>query len=390
MTAAAPLSGFRVLDLGNFITAPYATMLLGEMGAEVIKVERPGDGDPFRAFKGGQYSPHFQAHNRCKKSLSLDYGIERGREVLWRLIESSDALVINARPGVPAKLGIGPDKARVRNPRLIYCSITGFGETGPSAGRAAFDGVGQAASGWMGLFHRGEDPRVFGPAVADAATGVFAALSIAGALAGRSRDGEGRTIEVNMLQAMMAFATEPLAHVFATGTDPSFYGRAANSQTYAVTCADGKRIVLHMSSPDKFWQGLTKAIDRPDILEKFPTRAARVENYEAIARALAQAFKLRSRAEWVPRLEQHDVPFAAERRLSELESDAQVRHLGAIVSMTHPVFGTLRAPAFPARFSGAMRDPEPPPGLGEHTDAILDGLGLGPTEVADLRQQGIV
>lgn len=390
MTESAPLKGFRVLDLGNFITAPYASMLLGEMGADVIKVERPGEGDPFRSFKGGQYSPHFQAHNRCKQSLSLDYTVESGRDVLWKLIDSADALVINARPGVAEKLGIGHLKLRQRNPRLVYCSITGFGETGPAARRAAFDGVGQAASGWMSMFHRGEDPRVFGPAVADATTGVFAALAIAGALAGRGADGDGRYIEVNMLQAMMAFATEPLAHVFATGANPSFYGRASTSQTYVVTCADGKRIVLHMSSPDKFWQELSTAIGRADILSKFPDRAARVQNYETIAATLAETFKSRTRADWISKLEKHDVPFAAETMLSELEDDPQVRHLKAIVSMHHPRLGKVRAPAFPAKFSDETSSPTAPPELGEHTNPILEKIGLSPAEIERLRHQKVV
>ncbi len=162
------LDGIRVLDMGNFITAPLAAMMLAELGADVIKIERPGQGDPFRSFKDGNYSPQFQAHNRNKRSLTLDYTQPQGRDVFDRLVAEADVLLINIRPGVEKKLGVDYHRLHELNPALVYCSITGFGSSGPYSSRAAYDNVGQSASGWLSLFHQGSDARVAGPAVSDA------------------------------------------------------------------------------------------------------------------------------------------------------------------------------------------------------------------------------
>ena len=309
------LRGLRVLDLGNFITAPLASMLLGELGADVIKIERPGTGDPFRAFKGGLYSTQFQAHNRNKRSLSLDYTRPEGLAVLDRLVAQADAIILNMRPGVEDKLGLGAERLQALNPRLVVCSITGFGASGPYASRPAYDNVGQAASGWLSMFHAGADPKVAGPAVSDAVAGLYAALGVLGALVERAQTGRGRKVEVSMLEAMIAMACEPLAAMMATGQAPSLYGRAAMSQSYVVTCRDQRRIGLHLSSPEKFWRGLVAAIERPDLLAAYPTRAERVERYPALAATLAEVFAGQDRDYWEPRLERHDVPFMPERRL---------------------------------------------------------------------------
>ena len=165
------LAGFKILDLGTFITAPYAAMLLAELGADVIKVERPEGGDPFRWFAGGLSSPHFQAHNRHKRSVALDYTKPRGLAVLHQLIADADALVINVRPGVEQRLGLDETTLRTLNPKLVFCFITGFGADGPYANRAAYDNVGQALSGFLSRFHNSGDARVAGPAISDAATG---------------------------------------------------------------------------------------------------------------------------------------------------------------------------------------------------------------------------
>ena len=199
------LSGFRILDIGSFITAPYAAMLLAEMGADVIKIEKPATGDPFRAFGNGLYSSHFQAHNRNKRSVALDYTKPAGRAALDVLIASADALLINVRPGVEAKMGVDAARLQTVNPRLVYCAITGYGADGPYAERPAYDNVGQALSGWLSMFHEGKDARVAGPAVSDAFTGMFAAMGILGALLEREKTGRGRKVEVSMLEATIAF-----------------------------------------------------------------------------------------------------------------------------------------------------------------------------------------
>lgn len=386
------LDGIRVLDLGNFITAPLATMLLADLGADVVKIERPDGGDPFRSFKDGLYSAQFQAHNRNKRSVALDYTKPEGLEVLLALVREADVLVMNNRPGVAERLGLGYERLRAVNPRLVYCSITGFGEDGPYAQRPAFDNVGQALSGWMSR-HRvaGDDPRVVGPAVSDAATGFVAALNIVGALCERNRSGQGHRVDVNMLEATLALGAEPLGQFLATGAAAPVYQRAAMSQAYTLTCKDGKRIGLHLSSPDKFWAGLCKVIEREAWIGKYPKRLDRVNNYDQLAVELDAIFRTRPRAEWTARLEAEDVPFAPELALEELEHDPHLQHLALFHEMHHPRYGTVRMPHRAARIDGS-RDTtlRPPPDLGEHTDEILTPLGISAERLAALRSRGII
>jgi len=385
------LRGFTVLDLGTFITAPYAAMLLAELGADVIKVERPEGGDPFRWFAGGLSSPHFQAHNRHKRSVALDYTTPDGLKLLHLLIEHADALVINVRPGVEQRLGIDEGTLRRLNPKLVFCFITGFGADGPYANRPAYDNVGQALAGWLSRFHDTDDARVAGPAISDAATGIFACLGIVSALLERTKTGVGRKVEVSMLEATLALAVEPLAHYFVTGDEQPFYLRGAMSQAYILTCKDGKRIALQMSSPDKFWKGLAAVIESPDLLQRYPDRKRRVDSYEAIGSELAAIFATRPREEWLERLAQHDVPFAPERRLNELDEDPQVRHLDLFYELDHPVAGPVRSVHRAIRCDGSREiDFRPPPTLGEHTREVLAGLGLSDDELRGLSSQGVI
>ena len=385
------LSDTRVLDLGSFITAPHAAMLLAELGADVIKVERPGSGDPFRWFNEGLSSIAFQTHNRNKRSLALDFTKPQGLELLYALVKTADVLLINVRPGVEQKLRIGPADLHAVNPRLIYCSITGFGADGPYAKRPAYDTVGQTMSGWLSRFHQSDDPRIPGPALSDTVTGMFMCMGALAALHERERTGTGRTVEVNMIEAAMAFGIDPLMYYLRTGTEQPFYLRGSNSQAYILRCLDGKRVSLHMSTPDKFWLNLTQAIERPDLAERYPDRIARSEHYEEIARELAAVFAARSRVDWMVRLEAHDVPFAPEHAFADLQDDPQIRHLGAFNTMEHPEFGTLRGVNRPLRFDGDNRsDFLHTPRLGEHTDAVLGDLGLSAERIGELRDAGIV
>jgi crotonobetainyl-CoA:carnitine CoA-transferase CaiB-like acyl-CoA transferase len=393
MTAAANqvLSGLRVLDFGSFITAPYAAMLLAEMGADVVKVERPGAGDPFRAFNGGLYSSHFQGHNRNKRSIALDHAAPAAAPALQALLRGADVVLLNVRPGVEKKVGLDFERVHAINPRIVYCSITGFGATGPYADRAAYDNVGQALSGWLSMFHRGADARVPGPALSDAVTGMYAAMGILGALHERQHTGKGRKVEVSMLEAMIGLATEPLAKLFESGEPVGFYARAASSQSFIVTCADGLRIGLHLSSPPKFWQGLVAAIGAPELLTRYPDRMARTQRYEELAADLARLFAAQPRAHWLPLLEANDVPFAPEHRLQDLPDDPQVQHLDVFYETVHPQQGPVRAAHRPMRFDGDHRsDFRPPPTLGEHTGEVLREAGLDAAEIERLAKEGLI
>ena len=385
------MSGIRVLDFGNFITAPYAAMLLADLGADVVKIERPGLGDPFRAFNGGLYSSHFQAHNRNKRSVALEHSAPGASQALAALVRRADVVLLNVRPGVEEKIGLGYNSLRGLNPRLVYCSITGYGASGPYAERAAYDNVGQSLSGWLSMFHQGPDARIPGPAVSDAITGMFAAMGILAALNERGRTGRGRKVEVSMLEAMIAFATEPLGKLFSSGSPVAFYSRAASSQSFIVTCADGMRIGLHLSSPQKFWEGLVAATGAQHLREKYPSRQARVAHYEELAQDLGQIFIAKPREYWLPLLEAHDVPFAPERRLEDLEADPQVMHQDVFYTLEHPVEGPVRAAHRPVRFDGDHHsDFLPPPTLGQHTREVLREAGLEEAAIDRLAQEGLI
>ena len=357
----------------------------------MIKIEWPGKGDKFRAAGGGAYSPQFQAHNRHKRSITLDYSTPEGREVLHDLVRSADVLISNARPGVMQKLAATWKDLEPVNPRLIYCAITGFGPDGPYANRPAFDNVGQALSGWMSRHRRGDDPRVVGPAIADPVTSYYATIGILSALFERVTSGKGRHVEVNMMEAMIGMAIEPITSYFALRKPIPVSERAATSQAYNLTCGDGKRIGLHASMLDKFFFGLCRAIERPDWIEAFPTRQHRIEGYEQLAMQLSEIFLTRDRAEWIARLEKEIVPFGPENELQDLEHDPQIRHLDVFYEIEHPRQGKTKAPRRPVRIDGSREiDARPPPEVGEHTDEILRELGVSASRIGELRGKKIL
>jgi crotonobetainyl-CoA:carnitine CoA-transferase CaiB-like acyl-CoA transferase len=385
------LEGLKVIDAGSYISTPYAAMLLAELGADVIKVERPRATDPSRLHVVNGKTPVYSAINRNKRAIALDYTQPAGMAVFEKLVKNADMLLINVRPGVESKMGIDAERMQAINPRLIYCSVTGFGATGPYAKRPAYDNVGQAMSGWLSRFHRGTDPRVCGPTVTDSVTAMQACIGVLAALHDRARTGKGRKVEVNLMESMIAMATEPLTDFLFTGKDQPFYHRGAVSQAYILTCRDGKRIGLHLSTPDKFWHALTKSIDRPDVREKYPTGASRVANYADIATLLAGIFATRDRADWLPVLEANDVPFGPERTLDEVEQDPQIQHLGTFAAVDEAAYGTSRIPNRPARFDGDNRSVfSPAPRVGQHSDEVLGELGLDAAAIQELRSRNIV
>jgi crotonobetainyl-CoA:carnitine CoA-transferase CaiB-like acyl-CoA transferase len=326
------LQGVRIVEQGTFITGPCTGMMLADLGADVIKIESPG-GDPYRAYQSGQFSPHFQAYNRNKRSIALDLRAEADHALFLDLIREADVYIQNFRPGAAQRLGAGPQPLQELNPKLVYCSISGFGSSGPYVERPSYDSVAQALSGFLSVVIDPDRPRFMGPALADALTGIYAAYGVLGALFERSRTGRGRVVEVSMLEAMSHFAIEPFAAFFALGRVPRSSDRPRLAQAYILHTADGGFIAIHLSSLEKFWQELLLAIEAPELQAdtRFSTRLSRIDHHEALSAALDERFVRRPTQYWVERLSQHDVPFAPVHPIDAVVKDPQVQHLGLIV-----------------------------------------------------------
>jgi crotonobetainyl-CoA:carnitine CoA-transferase CaiB-like acyl-CoA transferase len=352
-------------------------MLLGDLGADVIKIEHP-NGDPFRAFNGGFYSPHFQTYNRNKRSVALDTRVAADRDAFDALVRDADVYIQNFRPGVAEQIGAGEARLRALNPRLIYCAISGWGKDGPAAQRPAYDTVAQAASGFLGLLVNPENPRVTGPAIADALTGFYAAYGILGALHERAHTGVGRTVEVSMFEAMTHFNLDAFTHWFQAGEVMGPYSRPSVSQSYVLECRDAKWIALHMSSPPKFWTGLAQAMERETIFDdpRFASREARIRHNTELIGVLGGIFRERDRADWCARLEARDVPYAPMYTSAEVPDDPQARHLQLFVEAEarSTGLGTFRTVRSPVSFDGERAlTVTAPPLLGEHDAALRGG-----------------
>lgn len=372
------LSGVRVIELGTYITGPAASMHLADLGADVIKVERPGTGDPFRAFKGGLYSPHYQTYNRNKRSIALDTKQPQDLKVLHDLVSTADVFIQNFRPGVAERLGAGEDQLREVNPGLIYCAISGFGRSGPAKDRPAYDTVAQAAAGYLRLLTPPENPRVIGPAIADAVTGQYAALGIMAALLHRERNGgQGRRLDISMLEAMAHFNLDSFTHYFSEGEVMGPLSRPVVSQSYTFQCSDGKWVAIHMSSPRKFWEGLLAATEQTQLDEdpRFHERLERIQHQDELIRHMTPIFKQRSRDQWCERLLAAGVPHSPAYDSNEALEDPQAKHLRLAVEgpgANQPTFTTVRAPY---NFDG---EPDlevlPPPTLDQHGAEIREEL----------------
>jgi len=386
---SGPLAGVRVVELTAMITGPLAGTLLADLGAEVIKVENPAEGDPFRSFRGGNYSPYFCTYNRNKKGVTLNLKGEQGRAAFLKLIESADVLIVNFRSGVMERLGLATERLHALNPRLIVCSITGFGESGPYADRPAYDAVGQALSGISSLF-LGADAQITGPSIADNLTGMYASYAILGALFERNSTGVGKTVQLNMLESTIAFIADPFANCNMAGIAPDPLMRVRASQSYALRCSDDKLLAIHMSSPTKFWMGALTAFGRLDLADdpRFRERSGRLENYEQLAVELNKTARAQPREHWISRLVQNDVPHAPILTLPEVMEDPQVRHLETFVDITHPVHGLQKTIRRPVLYDG-QRDDQPlqaAPDLGEHSNEVFTGLGLSAEAIAAVRR----
>jgi crotonobetainyl-CoA:carnitine CoA-transferase CaiB-like acyl-CoA transferase len=368
------LDGIVVLEFANYVSGPYAGMMLADLGAEVIKIESPDGGDPFRGWGAADYSATFGSLNRNKKSVILDLKSPDGLTAAQALSANADVLIENFRPGTMERLGLGFEALSAPNPRLIYTSITGFGGTGPYAERAGYDTVGQAMSGLLSVLTDLSNPQPMGISLSDHLTGMMAAYGILGALMAREKTGHGQRVETSLLAASIAFLGENAARFFETGKTPSRETRARSAQVYAFVDCDGQGFVVHLSSPTKFWQGLTRVAGHPEWQEdaRFKSNRDRQENYRVLHGLLAEIFGARERKHWLALLQEQDVPAAPINTLDEVFADPQVKHLGLKRQVPHKKLGQVSLVGGGVRLSETPMDIRSvAPDYGQHTDEIL-------------------
>ncbi len=391
MTGA--LSGLTVIETASYVTGPFATQLLADMGASVIKVEEPRRGDPFRGWGEKNYSATFCSLNRNKKSITLDLRTEEARAIALKLAGTADAWIENFRPGVMERRGLGYEQLRAINAKIVYCSISGFGPRGPYRDMPGFDTVGQARSGLLSLLTDPGKPQGMGISFSDHLTGMYACYGVLAALMNRMLTGEGQKVETSLLRASVSFVSENAARYFETGHVPRRKHRTTTAGVFAFEDREGLPFVLHMSSPDKFWHGLFDVVGKPEWASdaRFRDRKARSENYDVLSGELQAIFRQGGRSEWLARLFQKDVPAAPINTLDEVFADPQVREYGFPTEIEHPKMGKIKLVGNAVDMSRTPPSIQsPPPVLGEHTDEILQSLGYDAATIEALRDKGVI
>jgi formyl-CoA transferase len=371
------LAGITVLEVASYVSGPFAGMLLSDLGAEVIKIEPPGEGDPFRGWGKDEYSATFGSLNRNKKSVAVDLKTEKGRDTLRRLATRADVLVENFRPGKLVRMKLGYEHLRPLNGRLIYCSISGFGAQGPYRDYPGYDTIGQGMGGLLSLLTERSMPKPMGISLSDHLAGVFACYGILAALVARQRTGRGQLVETSLMQSTVAFLAENAANFFEGGPPPDRARRTHQALVFAFVAADGRPLVIHLSSPQKFWIGLTRAIGREELQSdpRFQNRAARSANYDALDAILCETFRTRDREQWLNLLRAQDVPCGPLYDLKEVFDDPQVKFLGLKKELPHPRRGRVAVVGSPVQLSDTPAQiSRAAPDLGEDTEEVLRTL----------------
>lgn len=376
----SPLDGVRVVDLTSYIAGSYAAMMLADLGADVLKVESR-EGDAFRELPG------FFGWNRGKRSLAVDLKTPEGLAIVERLADGADVLMENMRPGVADRLGVGWERLRARNPRLVYCSVTAFGSRGPYRDRPGFDPLLQAMGGVMALQGMGGPPVYLRVAVTDYYAAALGAQAVLAALVARGRTGQGQRVETSLLQGVLALQSGSVVDY------PGKRAVARENPTYRLYQAgDGEWLFLACGN-QSFWVKLCKALDLEPLADdpRFASWMLRLDHGDALLPLLEAKFRSRSRAAWLAALAAHDIPAAPVQALADFLEDPAVRELDMVRDYDHPEVGRLTLMGQPIAFTGTPApDPGPPPTLGQHTDETLRALGYDPEAVADLRRRGIV
>ena len=392
------LDGIRVLDLTRALAGPFCTLMLGDYGADVIKIEIPGAGDDTRKWGPpfiGEESAYFLSINRNKRSLTLNFKEEKAREIFLKLAEQADVIVENFTPGVMGRFGLEYETVKKANPGIIYCSISGFGQDGPYQSRPAYDQIMQGISGLMSITGDPEgEPEKIGVAVTDIGAGMWAAFAVISALYRREQDEQGQYIDISMLDAQIAWLTYQAGYYFAYGRPPQRLGKAPPTlvTNQAFMASAGKYFNVAVGS-DRLWERFCQAVKREDLKDHpdYATNGVRVENRTTLSPLLQEYFLTRTADEWVADLQANSVPAGPINDLHDVFSDPQVLHRGMFLEMPHPTLGSIKQTGLPIKFS---RTPggldQHPPLLGEHNEAILKDLGYSPGEIEDFVAKSVI
>ena len=394
---AGPLKGIRVLDLTRILAGPYATMILRDLGAEVIKIEQPGTGDEARDFGPfkNDFSLYFMSVNRGKKSVTLNLKSPRGKELFLELVKGADILVENFRPGTMEKLGLDYESLKEHHPSLLYAACSGFGQTGPYAMRGAYDMIIQGMGGIISITGEPDRPPVrVGTSIGDITSALFTAIGILSALRHRDQTGEGQLIDVGMLDCQVAILENAMVRYFSTGDIPRPLGRRHPAITPFEVFESADGYVVIAIGNNELWRKFCEHVGQPELIndERFHTNALRTENHEALFPILAEIMRRRTTDEWVETLEAIGVPCGPVNTVDKVANDPQVLARDMIAEVEHDTTGTVQIPGLPIKLSETPGQIDAPaPNLGEHTSEVLTGLlGLETEEVNQLKQDGTV
>jgi crotonobetainyl-CoA:carnitine CoA-transferase CaiB-like acyl-CoA transferase len=391
-----PMKGFKVLDLSRTLAGPYATMLLADMGAEVIKVEQPKTGDESRRFvppKWNEESCYYLSANRNKKGITLDLKSEEGVAIVKQLVKESDVVVENFRTGTMEKLGLGYEVLKEINPRLIFCAISGFGRTGPEKNRAGYDVLMQGFGGLMSITGDEDHPVKAGMSIADLTTGIFAAFSISSALHGVKQTSRGQYLDVSLLDGQVALLNHMATGFFADGTYPKRMGTAHGTLVpYQAFKAADREVILAVAN-DGLWKKLCLGLEWDDLLknEKYTFNYDRVKYRTELVNILSERIAQMESSEIIEKLEKVGVPCGPIQNIKEVLTHPQVMAREMMMDVKHPNIPNLKVPAFPVKFSETKTTARyHPPLLGEHNNQVLQELGYSEEDIEQLKNKNII